>query len=669
MTEDEARLEEPGTDCPVCQWPGRGTANCPICGWEMIGGYVAGAATPADHQDLATRLGAARQQHDVRAAVRAVRAGGGSDPDRLSWLARCARGGGPSPSHLERISAEVAQEDARRMAASDGMDYALVRLVAGEADGITFVEVGPDFIASSTLVADSLGRPRRRPGGGALAWSELLTHLPAEIDLARFLLAGGIGAPGRPAASASPAAFSQAAYDVMATVLTTVLHEASGDVPRPLPDSGRGMPQLDVVLVRRICGWPVLDAMIEAIWAHVRPVTEIYRGITAGSLVEIVDQLAARAPLRHAYDLVLLSVDGHTGAVDIDPCELFPAGTVTGSGDLPEVRVDVLPPPHAAGIVELPIVARRGDNPWDWPRVDSHYLDVTSRTSTTLRVSLDGPGQLTVRAAPALSRPPTAGSKWPQQARLLPSRLRPVPALDVAFLVELGGYTEASVARRVRLVRELIGALDAAAMSQTAVEIALVGYRDHFGVHSSNATDTSDDREKLVVDCGLTTVPAALDFLNRPGLWQAVQVQDDYAAPVEDALRRVARGAVKWRRGARHLLFVVGSRPPHPHAVNPGGLEVRVCRRKLRWRRYLTELQSNHEVECVLVVDDPPPVDIGLKYIEKTWQELPAAHRFAVGSADPAWMVQAVGLVPDSGSTRLGLAMRARYASTKGGGR
>ena len=215
----------------------------------------------------------------------------------------------------------------------------------------------------------------------------------------------------------------------------------------------------------------------------------------------------------------------------------------------------------------------------------------------------------------------------------------------------------------------MIGALDAAAMSQTAVEVALFGYRDHFGVHSSDVTDISDDRDKLVVDCGLTTVPAALDFLDRPDLWRAVPVQDDYAAPVEDALRRVAKGAVKWRRGARHLLFVVGSRPPHPHEADPGGLEVRVCLRKLQWRRYLTALRSNYGVECVLVVDDPPPVDSGLKYIEKAWQELQAVHRFAVGSADPARMVQAVGLVPDSGSTRLGLAMLARRASSKGGGR
>ena len=116
-----------------------------------------------------------------------------------------------------------------------------------------------------------------------------------------------------------------------------------------------------------------------------------------------------------------------------------------------------------------------------------------------------------------------------------------MPALDVAFLVELGGYNEASVARRVRLVREVIGALDAAAMSQTAVEVALFGYRDHFGVHSSDVTDISDDRDKLVVDCGLTTVPAALDFLDRPDLWRAVPVQDDYAAPVEDALRESPR--------------------------------------------------------------------------------------------------------------------------------
>ena len=62
MTGNEARAEETGAECPVCQWPDQGTANCRTCGWEMIGGYVAGAVTPADHQALADRLAAARPE-------------------------------------------------------------------------------------------------------------------------------------------------------------------------------------------------------------------------------------------------------------------------------------------------------------------------------------------------------------------------------------------------------------------------------------------------------------------------------------------------------------------------------------------------------------------------------------------------------------------------------
>ena len=224
--------------------------------------------------------------------------------------------------------------------------------------------------------------------------------------------------------------------------------------------------------------------------------------------------------------------------------------------------MDVVAPPHAANVVELPIVARRGDVPADWPRVDSHYLDGTVNNSTRLRISLRGPGRLLVRATPALPGPSAVRSSWPQQYRRLPPRLQPVPALDVAFLVELGGYNEASVARRIRLVRDVIGALGAAAISSAAVEVALFGYRDHFGEHSADVTDISDDRDKLVVDCGLTSIPAALDFLGRLDLWRSVPVRDDYAAPVEDALHQVAEGAVRWRPGTRHLLFIVGSRRP-----------------------------------------------------------------------------------------------------------
>ena len=118
MTGDETRFQEAGAKCPVCQWPGQGTPRCRICGWQMIGGYVAGAATPADHQALASRLAEARQQHDIQAAVRAVSADGGSDPARLAWLAGCARGGAPSASQLERMAAAVVHEDTRRQAAS-----------------------------------------------------------------------------------------------------------------------------------------------------------------------------------------------------------------------------------------------------------------------------------------------------------------------------------------------------------------------------------------------------------------------------------------------------------------------------------------------------------------------------------------------------------------------
>ena len=186
------------------------------------------------------------------------------------------------------MAAAVVHEDTRRQAASPGVDYTLVRLVAGEIDGITFVEVGPDGISSFTLVTDPLGRPRRRPRGVILTWSGLLSGLSAEIDLARFQLAGGIGSAdagpsGPPSTSVGPAALSEGADSVIARALATLLEDARESALGTSPDSARRTPQLDVVLVRRAYDWPVLDVMIKAIWAQARPVTEIYQGLTPAS--------------------------------------------------------------------------------------------------------------------------------------------------------------------------------------------------------------------------------------------------------------------------------------------------------------------------------------------------------------------------------------------------
>jgi hypothetical protein len=687
ITEDEVRFEDTAALCPVCQWPDEDAAKCPVCGWKLLGGYVAGAATEADHRSLENRLAAERQRHDVRAAVRAVRAGGGNDAARLSWLASCARGGAPSTGSMQRIATEIERENMRLPAAWPGADFALTRLVAGESNGLAFVEIGPDAISACVLVADKLGAPHRRPAGSSVPWSGLLPGLSPEIDLARFRLAGGIGSaaadgPGPSQGLADPAALREAADDAVASAIATILRAASAEALSATSHRGNEArvhgpgaprsraPRLDVILVRRTRGWSVLDAITRQAWAHARPIAEIYQDMAAGSLGGIVDLIARRTPLRYAYDLILAQVDAHSGAVRLQPRQLFPAATVVRTADPPTVAVDVVPPPHAADIIELPIVARRGDRDAGWPLVDSHFIDGTVSSPTQLQIRMHRPGQLETSATPDLLLAPAGSSGWPKLLGRLPSRLRPLRALDLVFLVELGGYEDAAVARRIALIRQVIDALRVAA-SEAAVEVAVIGYRDHNTRYRFGGRDA---RDQLVIAQRLTPAATAAGILDRDDLWARVDVQDDYAAPLECALRKLAEDVPKWRPGAQRAALIVGSRPPHPRDPDPGSL-VRVCPLDdSDWRRDLNVIRQIHAVRWLVVVDDPPLHDRHEKarrYIEQAWREFPAERLFPIKTVSPTQLVQAVGLAPDSGATRLGLAVSAEPSAgsrSQGGG-
>lgn len=670
-TQGEARVPAAAMLCPVCHWPDKGAGTCPVCGWELIGGYVAGAATPADHQAVADRLAAARQEHDVRAAVRAVNADGGGDPARLSWLAGCARGGPPSAGLVQRIAAEIEAEHARLPVALPGADYALVRLVAGETDALVIAEIGPDGISASTLTADWLGVPQRRPADGGQPWTGLLAGLPADVDLLRFRLAGGIGSAAAdghdpPTGSAAPAALGQAADAGAARALATILGAASAQardgmtagLRGPGPGASRARaPRLDVVLVRRTRGWPVLDAAIRRAWALARPITEIYQGATAGSLADIVDLIASRAPLRHAYDLILAEVDPRSGAVRVRPRELFPAASAARPGSSAEATVHVLPPPQAADVVEVPVVARRGDTDRDWPLVGTHFIDGTAERPTQLQIRLHGPGQLRTTAAPELLPEPATGSRWPGLLRELPKRLQPVPALDLAFLVELGGYEDVAVARRIQLVREVIGKLRATAMRKTVAQVAVMGYRDHNSKYQMRGRAAHN---KLVVGTGLEPAASVLDALGSHEMWARVEVQDDYAAPLECALQVLAEDGPAWRPAARRVVVIVGSRPPHPPVPDNQGSLVRPCPEGCDWSRLVDVIRRDHDARCVAVVDDPSPAnERARRYIAEAWRAFPAKDRFPLNATTPAQLVKEVGVARDGDAAGLGLALSA----------
>jgi hypothetical protein len=161
---------------------------------------------------------------------------------------------------------------------------------------------------------------------------------------------------------------------------------------------------------------------------------------------------------------------------------------------------------------------------------------------------------VTVPEPPAV---PALAPKWPDLVPRMPKDLPKLDQkIDVAFLVELGGAPEV-VERRVQLVRDIVGKLQAEADSPPAVQAAVFGYREHEGQLSNQAKRR---RESLVIGRGMGSTREILRTLRDEKLWRAVEIKNGRVAPVEDALDELR--SESWRPGTRHVMCIIGSRPP-----------------------------------------------------------------------------------------------------------
>ncbi len=315
--------------------------------------------------------------------------------------------------------------------------------------------------------------------------------------------------------------------------------------------------------------------------------------------------------------------------------------------------------------LSLPIVARRGNasdikNPKvfkdsgvlerDWPLIRLTAIDHRGG-STPLHIRLRAPGQVAVQAGSDVLTEDVAGPGWPQLLTDLPDRLvwEKPPALDLVLLVELGGTTEA-VGARVRLARDMVDTLGPA----EAVRVAVVGYRDHFGKHRVDATPDRE-HERLVVGCGLSPLDRARSVFRRAERWDAVPVGDYRAAPVEDALRLVAGSEWRWTQQARHVLLIIGHRPPHPARAGRFGDPMLPCPHRFSWQHSLRSLRGNR-VECIAVLDQRAEPG----YAEQAWRDLSTQGQFTLKEADPARLTHLVGLANRSATVPLRLAQHAK---------
>jgi cellulose biosynthesis protein BcsQ len=194
-------------------------------------------------------------------------------------------------------------------------------------------------------------------------------------------------------------------------------------------------------------------------------------------------------------------------------------------------------------------------------------------------------------------------------------RSEELPEIDIALLAELGGE-EAAVERRIGLIRSVLDRLVDSASTETAIQAAVFGYREHDGPYRR---DADKDHEKLIVGRELGSAQAARDVLSRQALWQAVRMMDGAAAPIEDALHELSRTS-SWRPEARHVLLIVGERPPRPPTFDPRNPLILPCPHRYAWNDELRTLRDDHLAVCMAVVDDG--LDVGTSYRVNCWAEL-----------------------------------------------
>jgi hypothetical protein len=650
---------------------------CHQCGWQLLGDYALGPATWFDQREFDARLADRQRDHDLRAAIRAAGGSGERDRDRLTRLARLARHGSPPPEQVDRVLAELDASEPPVALGQPGAGFALHRLVAGQTEAIAFVEIGPDAISVQTLAAGPLGVPEPL-AGDSVAWTAILPLLPGDEDLRHLRMAGGIGEPPDDGGSDSsdPHRNPATSADLLATAgkavvstLSGLMEAAAATVAGRAGRAARAANEppywLDTVLVRRPLRWPVLDAALRRARAILRPVAEVVAATGAGGLASVVADVAAQAPLRHGYDLVLAHVDEDSRAVEIKPHRLFPAGAAVRPGAETTVPVEVTAVPgHAEDWLALPIVAARGriGNLRDLaalgenrPLVTMAAMDGAAAGPTTLRVTLLAPGQLAVRATPRLLPESRARAGWPALISGLPERLPPKnraeSGLDLVLLVELGGDRQV-VASRVRLATAMVEAFRAA----PAVRIALAGYRDHFGRHRLDAINEPDqEAEALVVGCGLTAPVQAQKLFREADRWKEVPIGDNRAAPIEDALKMIAGSQWGWRRQARHVLLVIGARPPHPRKEGPYGDTPLPCPHAFSWQYSFDRLRQEQAIECFAVLDRAQTSS----YADQAWKRLGAQGVYPAGSVTAGQLARLVGTTPQAAVARVQLAMYA----------
>lgn len=554
-----------------------------------------------------------------------------------------------------RLDAEAAMaERAQRpqLHTSYSMLDALRAYVEGNARGLAFVEAGPDGIVVVPVQVDELRVPFRDDARRlTLAWSDLIPPAePAMDEDERALhLAGGYGP-----------------LTMTARELASVLEERL----RPILAVNAHTPEIRVVLLNRVPGWPVSALLLQAIesrcpWSYeividpedVRP------------LDEIVDDRLADAPIRFDYDLVRVVVDPVTRVVKADTYPLFPQGA-TRKSSKPK-NVSILVHNSCRGQVQLVVVATRTPAPplLSRPVVFSATLpELSAGDACNLTIRLDRPGKL---AFPGRLPTPTPLSLADVVADLPPTDGggggRPAK-LDLVFIVDLIDYAKQSgadelVAQRKAFVKETVAALRSSYDGPDALRVALLGVTDDLHVDYERKVLEQQGSRPKVQRTDFTTPTRMLEALDAAKSFN--HPAQDYPCALDEAIESVED--LHWRQAiSRRCVVIVTSRPPHPeqqgaHRLIPSSTDK-------DWREVFGDVRRHRELRILLlqcptswrretprgVVELELP-RVVTEYAETCWEVLSPDGRFELEDTTPDALAAKIDDAPPRGASSIRL--------------
>lgn len=336
-------------------------------------------------------------------------------------------------------------------------------------------------------------------------------------------------------------------------------------------------------------------------------------------VIATLSELVAATPLRTKLELVVAHVHPRTGELGLHGHPLFQAGALVGEQQRLAIRC-----PHTlhTGTV-LAIVTWHDGRPHP-VSIDSVQLPAGTHQ---LRAVLAGPGHVTFTEPPGVTPDPRP---WSQLRSTLPARItQAATEVDLVCCVDLSAY---GFGARRELVAGLIELLNAEYPEPGRLNAAVIGYGDHAFRTRANALDPPST-ERVVFGTWLVPPDQAVDRLHEleavePGPWRA--------APVEDALARVARRMDTIPAGRKVILLTVGDRPPHPPREGPDG--VLPCPNEHDWQRLLRRIEERADLVSIAVLDSG-------EYAGPTWRQLGRTALHPLAKTDPHRLAITAGVI------------------------